>query len=122
MSTDASQREPLRSAEVNDFGRLSITSGRDGDVHTIALSGELDLANAPEVERQLTGAEAADATSIVLDLSGLTFIDSTGIRMIVSADARSRANSHRLTLLRGSPAVQRVFVISGIDKIVTFAD
>jgi anti-sigma B factor antagonist len=99
-----------------------MTSDRDGDVHTIALNGELDLANAADVEQQLTSAEATDAASIVLDLSGLTFIDSTGIRMIVSADARSRANSHRLTLLRGSPAVERVFVISGIDKIVTFAD
>ncbi|HEX4364589.1 MAG TPA: STAS domain-containing protein [Solirubrobacteraceae bacterium] len=122
MSADASQHEPLRPAEVIGLGRLSMTSDRDGDVHTIALSGELDLANASDVERALDVAEATDAASIVLDLSGLTFIDSTGIRLIVSADARSRANSHRLTLLRGSPAVERVFVISGIDKIVTFAD
>jgi anti-anti-sigma factor len=121
MSTDASKCKPLDAAEIIDFGRLAVTSDRDGHVHTIALIGELDLATAPEAEKQLTRAES-DASSILLDLSGLTFIDSTGIRMIVAADARSRANSHSLTLLRGSPAVQRVFEISGIDQIVTVAD
>lgn len=122
MSTDASKRNPLSAPEIVDFGHLSMTSEHDGDRYTIALIGELDLANAPDVEKQLTRAEATAAASIVLDLSGLTFIDSTGIRMIVSADARSRVNSHRLTLRRGSPPVQRVFEISGIDRIVTFED
>jgi anti-anti-sigma factor len=121
MSTDASKRAPLDAAEIVDFGRLSVTSKREGDVHTIGLIGELDLATAAEAEQQLTRAEAG-ATSIVLDLSALTFIDSTGIRMIVAADARARANSHCFRLLRGSPRVQRVFEISGIEKIVGFAD
>ena len=99
-----------------------MTSKRKGDVHTVALTGELDLASAPNIEEEIRRVEATDATSIVIDLSGLTFIDSTGIRLMVTADARSRADSRRLRLLRGPAAVQRVFVISGVDKLLPFAD
>ena len=47
------------------------------------------------------------------DLSGLRFIDTTGIRLVLSADARSRADSNRLELLRPADSVFRVFVICG---------
>ena len=117
MTADASnQREPLRAAHVIELGVLRVHSERDGAVHTVALSGELDLAGAPDVEQELKRVEATDASVIVLDLSRLTFIDSTGIRLVVSAEARSRADSNRLTLLRGPAAVQRVFEIAGVEE------
>ena len=123
MGADASnQDEPLRAAQVIELGVLRVHSEREGAVHTIALSGELDLAGAPGAEEELKRVEATDAGVIVLDLSGLTFIDSTGVRLVVSADARSRADSNRLTLLRGPAAVQRVFEISGVEELVPFAD
>ncbi len=58
----------------------------------------------------------------MLDLSGLTFLDSTGVHLLVRAAARSRADSDRLTLLRGSPAVQRLLEICGVDEVLPFAD
>lgn len=123
MTADAANpSEPLRAAQVIKLGVLTMTSERHGDVHTVALRGELDLASAPDIEQELKRVEATDAKSVVIDLSGLTFIDSTGIRLIVTADTRSRANANRLTLLRGPAAVQRVFVISGVEKLLPFAD
>jgi len=103
-------------------GDLKISSERDGDVHTIALHGELDLATADEVERELRRVEATDARSIVVDLSGLSFMDSTGISVILSADVRSRADSNRLGLVQGPAAVQRVFELSGVVDLLPFAD
>ena len=99
-----------------------MTSEREGDVHTICLFGELDLANADRVEHELERVEATDASSIVVDLAGLKFVDSTGIRLLVSAHARSRADSNRLVLLRGPAAVQRVFQLVGLEDRLPFAD
>jgi hypothetical protein len=41
---------------------------------------------------------------------------------VLAAERRSRANSHRLTLLRGTPGLQRVFAISGVEPLLAFAD
>ena len=116
------EREPLRAPEVIDLGELTVRSQRQGDVIAIALSGELDLATADGVDAELVRAEATDAASIVLDLSGLTFMDSTGVRLLIQAHARSRANEDRLTLRRGPAAVQRVMELSGVDVLLPFAD
>jgi anti-sigma B factor antagonist len=117
---DAPERS--RPTELFEVGQLSISSERDGDVHVIGLFGELDLATADSVEQELRAVEATDASSIVVDLSGLTFMDSTGLRLVWQAEARSRADANRLTLLRGPRAVQRVFEISGIAGTLPFAD
>jgi anti-sigma B factor antagonist len=116
------EREGLRAAQVMTLGVLTISSERDGDLHTIELEGELDLATAPDVEAELKRVEATDAEAIILDLSGLTFIDSTGIRLVLAADRRSLADSNRLTLLRGTAAVQRALEISGVAPLLSFAD
>ena len=116
------QRGSPRGADVCSVGRLTVRSERDGVLHTIRLEGELDLATAEELERELLRVEGSDALSIVLDLSGLEFIDSTGVRLLIQADARSRANSNRLALLRGPRAVQRVFELIGILDRLPFAD
>jgi anti-sigma B factor antagonist len=116
------QPQPPRAADIIQLGQLSMTSEREGDVHTVCLNGELDLATAEPVERELERVEATDARAIVLDLSALTFMDSTGIRLLVRADARSRADSRRLTLLRGPGAVQRAIELCGIADRLPFAD
>jgi anti-sigma B factor antagonist len=101
---------------------FKMSSERDGDVHAIRLFGELDLATIDPVQRELERVEASDAPSIVIDLSGLVFMDSTGVRLLVGAHARSREASDRLTLLRGGPAVQHVLEVSGLDDQLPFAD
>ncbi len=95
---------------------------RRGGTHTISPSGELDVATSPKLQAELLRVEATDATSIVLDLSGLDFIGSTGVKVIVDADARSRADSNRLVLLRPSEIVSRMFTLCGIDDRPTFTD
>ena len=99
-----------------------MTSERDGDVHAIRLFGELDLATAGAVQAELERAEAGDARALVLDLSGLTFMDSSGVRVVVTAHARSRADAGRLELVRGPAAVQRVFEICGVAELLPFVE
>ncbi|MDQ3722173.1 MAG: STAS domain-containing protein [Actinomycetota bacterium] len=114
--------EQSRAEHIIELGQFTVRSQRAGEVHTIALTGEMDLSNAGEVERELLQAEATSARTIRLDLSGLQFMDSTGIRLLIAADARSRANSGRLRLTRPPAPVLRVLCIAGIDELLPFDD
>lgn len=121
MIRDAADGQ-ARYEQIVELGRLHIHSQRDGDIHAIELRGEFDLAYAREVEQELKRVEASDAHSIILDLSGLRFLDSTGIRLILEAQARSQRDANRLVLLRAPHMVQRVFTIAGVEKMLPFAD
>lgn len=105
-----------------DYGQLILSSTCEGNVHSIRLYGELDVASATSVEDELELVEATDARMIVLDLSGLQYMDSTGIALLLSAHARSRADGDRLTLIRGRADVQRVFELCGLAEVLPFAD
>ena len=122
MIDAVSHRDPLRAHQLIKLGEFALTSEREGAVHSICLFGELDLATADAVQEELTRVEASDASAIVIDLSGLTFIDSTGIRLLYSAAARSRADCDRLALLRGGAAVQRALQLTALEDHLPFAD
>jgi anti-anti-sigma factor len=119
--TDSAFPEPSP-AEPLSLGELLLHSDRDGTVHTISLAGEMDLANAEQVEQEILRVEATDARRIVLDLTGLEFIDSTGIRTLIAAELRARADSNRLALRRPPESVQRVLRIAGVDQALPFED
>ena len=120
MSDNASDQRHATPAPA--FDELTLTSKRDGDAHVIRLFGELDLASAEILERELEDVEATDAAAIVVDLSGLTFMDSTGIRLLLTAHQRMQSDTDRLQLRRGPAAVQRVFELTGVVEILRFAD
>jgi anti-sigma B factor antagonist len=107
---------------MDRFGFLEVLAERRDDRHVIALTGELDIDGAQRVRDELRRAEASDALEIVLDLSALRFIDSSGIHLIVEADARSRSNGNRLRLIRGPKHVHRVFVMTDLAERLPFRD
>lgn len=77
-------------------------------VRRVVLSGELDLASAYAFDRRLLVIEQTQPTLIVVDLSGLTMLDSAGLARLVSAQRRARRGGWKLVLLRGGRAIQRV--------------
>jgi anti-sigma B factor antagonist len=101
---------------------MNVRTRRVGEIPLVALSGELDISTAPEVNRELTKLERQDPATVVVDLRELTFIDSTGLRTILSADARFRQQGKRLVIVPGPPAVHRVFTISLLDQRLQFVD
>jgi anti-sigma B factor antagonist len=97
---------------------MALTVGletRDAGV-VIELAGELDLATAPLVEEALADVETTRPQLLVLDLSGLTFMDSTGLRIVLAADAAARREARRLAVVRGPDPVHRVFLMAWLDR------
>jgi anti-anti-sigma factor len=97
------------------------TEDRDGLVH-LALVGELDLSTVAKVQEELRRVEASSPATVVVDLSKLTFLDSTGLRCIVTADERARAEGRRIVIVRGPDAVQRVFAITRLEERLEMVD
>lgn len=97
------------------------TDVRDG-VARVILTGEFDLSVVPRVDDEIMRMEATGPTVLVLDLSALTFMDSSGLRVVVTADERARRDGRRFTVVNGPDAVRRVFEITKVDKVVEIVD
>ena len=97
------------------------TQQRDGLVHVV-LRGELDLSTVNKVQEELRRVEADAPAVVVLDLSKLTFLDSTGLRCLVTADQRARDADRRVVLVRGPDPVQRVFSITRLEERLEMVD
>jgi anti-sigma B factor antagonist len=101
---------------------LSVDSQPLDDGVRLRLAGELDVATAPLAEDALRTAEAGAPLRLALDLGGLTFMDSTGLRLVMAADLRAKEAGRRLLVVRGPDAVQRVFQLTGVDERIELVD
>ncbi len=95
---------------------------RDADVATVALHGEVDVLTVDQVRVALTDAIAGGPRSIVVDLAGLTFIDSTGLGALVFGFQRARDAGIAFRLARASRGVRQVLVLSGLLEVVELTD
>jgi anti-anti-sigma factor len=90
-------------------------SGSDGDRTWVRPIGELDLDTAPLLDEELSAARAHGADRLVLDLRALTFMDSTGLRLVIRWDTTARENGFGFAIVPGVDVVQRVFRLTGMD-------
>lgn len=102
-------------------GTLSLETTREGDVLTIRLAGELDLAGAPTLEAAIEEAMAEAGCRLVIDFSALTFIDSTGIAILVAAMGDERAAARLGFVPSPAPAVTRVLRLTGVEERMPLA-
>ena len=112
---DARRRSRVQDALA--AGQLTIRSERHDCTHVVAVVGELDLATAQRVEDALRTVEATDVEQVIVDLAGLTFVDSSGVHIIARAEERCRTTAKRLGLRPGPPQIQRVFALAGADAL-----
>lgn len=105
---------PTEQRDITD-GTLAVQTTKEGDLCTVSLRGELDLANAGSAESALQ--EALDqATQVVVNLQELEFIDSTGIALLVGA-LGNNGDSTRLRFVPSrSAAVNRVLDLTGLTE------
>jgi anti-anti-sigma factor len=91
---------------------LDLEERSDGAVHTLVLAGELDMSSGPALQERL--ARARDGASIVLDLAGLAFIDSAGLRALLTAHADCSRRDCEIEIVGARPPVLRLFEIAGV--------
>ena len=97
---------------------VAIGGGPDGSV--VAPRGELDMATQGSLRAALERQAARGA--VTLDLSGLRFLDTSGLRLILETAEASRRDGFTFTVLPGSPAVQRLFDVAGVTELVPFGE
>ena len=99
---------------------LSWTVEERGQAIRVKLAGELDISSAGDLEGELKRIEGRQPERVVLDLSEVRFMDSTGLRLVVTADDRARKGGWRLSVVPGPEAVQRVFRITRLEERLEF--
>lgn len=94
---------------------------RDERRARLVLSGELDMGARFQAEQALDRLLAAPLDDLVVDLGDVTFLDSSGMGLILDVDERARREGFKLRLLPARPEVQRVFELAGIADVLPFS-
>lgn len=91
------------------------------NVAVVTLAGEIDLSTAPDAERRIFEAEEGKPSELVIDLREVTFMDSSGLRVLLSAHSRAEENRCGFALVRGR-AVERLLEMTGLAERLRMLD
>ncbi len=101
---------------MGDTEQLQIDLRRETDRTVVKLDGELDMANAPLLQSTIEDPELDTTKTVVLDLQGLTFLDSTGLRIILAAREQCWRRGQEFAVTPGSQQVQRLLSVTGVGE------
>jgi anti-sigma B factor antagonist len=102
-------------------GNFDVTTERSGSALIVAPRGEIDLATV-DLIRSAVERELKAGDDVVLDLRGVGFMDTSGLRYVLELHERAASDGFALRVVRGPGAVQRVFEVSGIEPRLPFVD
>jgi anti-anti-sigma factor len=104
-------------------GAFSVRVEPHGQTVLIEASGELDVTVAEIFEEELRKALSNEESTVVLDLAGVTFMDSCGLRALLLIDAESRLDGNRFSIRRDlSPTVERLLELTGCAERLSLVD
>ena len=103
-------------------GRLRLEIGEGARTARLALHGEFDIAAAGDASRALQELLSRDLDALTIDLSGLEFMDSTGVKFLVEGRETALARGVKLSLVHGGEPVERVLTVSGITALFEDVD
>lgn len=101
---------------------FQIEERSSGDSPVIAVTGEIDVATAPQLRECLHRVIAAGNATVVLDLLGVSFLDSTALGVLVGALKRCREQGGDLHVVVADPRILKIFEITGLTNVFTIAD
>lgn len=93
--------------------------GSEAGHHVIAARGEIDLFTAPELKQVLTDAIESGQSRIAIDLSEVSFLDSTALGVLIGAVKRLRSRGGALAIVNTDASIAKTFEITGLDQIFT---
>jgi len=98
-----------------------IAAEREAGRARLVLGGDLDMQARFLAEQALDKLLSEPVEQLVIDLGQVTFVDSTGMGLVLEVHDRARSEGFRLRLLRGPKEVQRVFELAGLADVLPFA-
>jgi anti-sigma B factor antagonist len=101
---------------------MQIATTPGSDRYVITVSGEVDLASSPDLDTSIIAAIASGAASVVIDLTDVSFMDSSGLGVIVRGLKRCREADKDLDLVITNERVLKVFGITGLDQVIPIHD
>src|SRR5688572_8578380 len=101
-----------------DDGAFSLAVEHDSGSVCVRVVGELDIQTAPQLAEALESVKS----SVVVDLAGVTFIDSTALGVLVRAHHQAEADGQRLVLAHPTPMTRRVLDITALDTVLNISD
>lgn len=102
--------------------QLQVSSEAVGEATVVHAAGELDLHTAPSLQAEVDEVLAGNPPLIVVDLSRVTFMDSTGLSVIVATVAAMRAHEGQVRVVTAKKKVAKVFRLTGVDQQVGMFD
>jgi anti-sigma B factor antagonist len=106
--------------EQSEIPPFQVEVERSDNTVTVIPTGELDIATVPRLADALAAAERP-YERLVLDLRGLSFIDSSGLRLVLMEVERAAGEGYVVEVIPGDERVQRIFRLTGADRIVPFS-
>lgn len=100
---------------------LEIRESQEGEVCVIEVSGRIDSATAGDLDRSCDQRIVGGARRILLDLSGIDYVSSAGLRVFLVVAKKLQKQGGRLALCNLAPVVREILAISGFDRILTTA-
>jgi anti-sigma B factor antagonist len=101
---------------------MQIATTPGSDRYLITVSGEVDLATSPDVDTAIIAAIESGSSSLVIDLTDVSFMDSSGLGVIVRGLKRCREADKDLDLVITNERVLKVFGITGLDQVIPIHD
>ena len=101
---------------------LEIKSEYSGHTLIVHLAGEFDMSGLRDFQRELADVRSPEVTKVCIDLSELAFMGATGLRALLGIQMRAHRDGFELFVVKGSPVVQRVFEMTGVDRRVALVE
>jgi anti-sigma B factor antagonist len=101
---------------------LQLATRHEGDVSVVSARGEVDVFTAPDLDTELDALIAAGSSRLVVDLSDVAFLDSTGLGVLVKALKHAREAGGWLHLVVTSDRIRKIFEITGLDASIPIFD
>jgi len=98
---------------------FEVTASEQTALPVLRVRGEIDVASAPEFHARLSDLAGRGPEVIMVDLSEVSFIDSTGLGVLVGAEKELRQDGRELRLVVTRPQIMRLFQLTGLDEVFT---
>lgn len=96
---------------------LQIQKDQRGDSVVLTLTGEVDFYTSPRLKQELVNEANAGRTQQIVDVTGLDYLDNTGLGVLIAGVKRARERGGSLTVVCENIRILRIFHITGLDKI-----